>query len=217
MGHLRWQPPATPPTSRSTVVNATAFGPACPQAPNAPAVRTTLENSREDCLFLNVYAPPTESGKLLPVLVWIHGGGYGAGNGRQDMSTIINANDNKFVAVAIQYRVCSLVQDANVEYGPAQCTNAWKQLGAFGFLSSEDVAADGVVNAGILDQAFALQWIQDHIAKFGGDRDRVTISGESAGGGAVMLLTTGKSGTLGTSLFRNVSICQVSLDRAYEK
>ncbi len=58
----------------------------------------------EDCLFLNVYSPSNASGPL-PVLVWIHGGGYGAGNGREDLSTIINANHNNFVGVAIQYRV----------------------------------------------------------------------------------------------------------------
>jgi carboxylesterase type B len=53
-----------------------------------------------------VYAPTTEPGKELPVLVWIHGGGYGARNGQEDMSEIINENQNSFVGVAIQYRVC---------------------------------------------------------------------------------------------------------------
>lgn len=57
----------------------------------------------EDCLFLNVQSPP--GAKDLPVLVWIHGGGYGAGNGRQDLSAIINANNKSFVGVSIQYRV----------------------------------------------------------------------------------------------------------------
>jgi carboxylesterase type B len=57
----------------------------------------------EDCLFLNVYAP--SDAKSLPVLVWIHGGGYGYGDGTQDMSEIIAANGNGFVAVTIQYRV----------------------------------------------------------------------------------------------------------------
>jgi carboxylesterase type B len=57
----------------------------------------------EDCLYLNVYAPPNAA--KLPVLVWIHGGGYGLGDATQDMSEIINANEKGFVAVTLQYRV----------------------------------------------------------------------------------------------------------------
>lgn len=77
----------------------------CPQSlpaiPNAPYVP-----GNEDCLFLNVYAPA--NAQNLPVLVWIHGGGYGFGDGTQDMSEIINANNKGFVVVSIQYRVCPL-------------------------------------------------------------------------------------------------------------
>ena len=101
-GLLRWKAPQTP-SINLTLTPATTFGPSCPQTypavPNAPFI---LGN--EDCLFLNVYAPPT-SGKKLPVLVWIHGGGYGLGDGTQDMSEIINANKKGFLAVSIQYRV----------------------------------------------------------------------------------------------------------------
>jgi carboxylesterase type B len=61
------------------------------------------------------------------------------------------------------------------------------QLGAFGFLSSDEVYRKGVANAGLLDQQLALQWVQQYIHLFGGDRMRVTIFGESAGGGSVML------------------------------
>lgn len=60
----------------------------------------------EDCLFLNVYAPTNAS--ELPVLVYIHGGGYGAGNGSTDLSELINTNNNSFIGVVIQYRVCKL-------------------------------------------------------------------------------------------------------------
>jgi len=66
-----------------------------------PGLTSTLAD--EDCLFLNVYVPANASN--LPVLVWIHGGGYGLGNGQQDLSRIINANNNNFIGVAIQYRV----------------------------------------------------------------------------------------------------------------
>jgi carboxylesterase type B len=178
-------------------VNATTFAPQCPQAPPAPGPGAPAPSGDEDCLFLNVYAPNFEAGKKLPVLVWIHGGGYGAGNGRQDMSEIINANSNGFVAVAIQYRVSRT-------FRRQQTKTDMRQLGAFGFLSSAEVQADGALNAGILDMALALQWIQDHIGRFGGDVSRVTISGESAGGGGVMLLSIGKNGTLGDSLFSGV-------------
>ena len=76
------------------------------------------------------------------------------------------------------------------------------KLGAFGFLSSTEIQQDGALNAGILDMAFALQWVQDHIYQFGGDKSRVTVAGQSAGAGGVMLLGIAKNGTLGTSLFR---------------
>jgi len=108
VGSLRWQAPQAPVTNRSSVIPATAFQAQCPQ--NPPAVGTEITPSAaaalfstEDCLFLNVYAPANASN--LPVLVWIHGGGYGAGNGQQNLTAIINANNNSFVGVSIQYRV----------------------------------------------------------------------------------------------------------------
>lgn len=62
----------------------------------------------------------------------------------------------------------------------------------------------GTVNAGLLDTTFSLQWVQNYIGLFGGDASRVTIAGESAGGGSVMLLVTAFGGYLGSSLFSNV-------------
>lgn len=86
----------------ANITQATEFGPICPQnlpaAPGAPFIP-----GEEDCLFLNVYAPP--GAENLPVLVWIHGGGYGFGDGTQDMAEIVNDNDQQFIAVSIQYRV----------------------------------------------------------------------------------------------------------------
>ncbi len=118
--------PQTPNTSRTPVV-ASTFGPYCPQSlPQVPGAGLILGN--EDCLYLNVYAPARQgSGNIvdnvagdetkhsqagsgqaspgLPVVVWIHGGGYGEGDGTQDMSSFINTNDNGLLAIVIQYRV----------------------------------------------------------------------------------------------------------------
>jgi hypothetical protein len=71
-------------------------------------------------------------------------------------------------------------------------------------MSSDEIFRNGVVNAGLLDQQFALKWVQTYISLFGGDPTKVTISGESAGGGSVMLQTMAYGGSQGTSLFRNV-------------
>lgn len=120
----------------------------------------------EDCLFLNVFAPA--DAQDLPVLVWIHGGGYSLDEAASfDFSTQMGTNNNTYLAVVIQYR-----------------------LGAFGFLSSADVVANGVGNAGLHDMVFALQWVQKYICKFGGDPGKVTVAGQSAGAGAALLLAT---------------------------
>ncbi|KAK4148784.1 acetylcholinesterase [Chaetomidium leptoderma] len=176
-GHLRWQPPhALPLRLNAPITDAAAFGPICPQTmpavPNVPFIP-----GNEDCLFLNVYAPPNAS--KLPVLVYIHEGGYGMGDGTHDMSEIINANEKGFVAVTLQYR-----------------------LGAFGWLSSKEVKKNGAVNAGMLDQAFALAWVKLYICQFGGDPSQVTIAGESAGGGSVMYHGIALKGDLGNLLYK---------------
>ncbi|KAF2032351.1 alpha/beta-hydrolase [Setomelanomma holmii] len=144
----------------------------------------------EDCLFLNVQSPANASN--LPVLVWIHGGGYGAGSGRQDFSDLLNTNGKNFVVVSIQYR-----------------------LGPFGFLASDELYRNGVVNAGLLDQVFALQWVQTYVREFGGDPSAVTISGESAGGGSVMLMDMAYGGSLGDSLFQNSIAASPYLPKQY--
>lgn len=100
---MRWQPPQLPAAKMNApVTSAQSFGPICPQAyPSVPGVPNIPGN--EDCLFLNVYAP--ENARGLPVLVYIHGGGYGYGDSTLDMTEILQANSNAFVAITIQYRV----------------------------------------------------------------------------------------------------------------
>ena len=199
---MRWQAPQYP-ARNDTVIQAVAQPPICPQSGAAQTPAIYGFNSGpgdEDCLFLNVYAPP--NARNLPVIVWIRmlislplfikssqklilldGGGYGLFGAVYDPSQLINTNDNGFIAVVIQYR-----------------------LGAFGFLSSEDVKRKGRLNAGLLDQRFALQWVQAHIRRFGGDPHKVTIAGESAGAGAVMLQAMAYGGKQNPTLFNNVRI-----------
>ena len=100
-----------------------------------------------------------------------------------DPSELIKTSANGFITVEIQYR-----------------------LGAFGFLSSEDVKKYGKLNAGLLDQNFALQWVQKYVEKFGGDPRKVTIAGESAGAGSVMLQAMAYGGRQRTKLFNNVRL-----------
>ncbi|KAL4905499.1 hypothetical protein BDW74DRAFT_177867 [Aspergillus multicolor] len=183
VGKLRWQSPqpVRPQGNIDRVIPAVDQPPLCPQSGATGTPASYGFNSGpgdEDCLFLNVYAAPGASG--LPVLVWIHGGGYALFGATYDPSAMMNTNNNGFITVEIQYR-----------------------LGAFGFLSSEDVKDHGQLNVGLLDQRFALEWVQKHISKFGGDPGRVTVGGESAGAGAVMLQALGYGGRE-DHLFQNI-------------
>ena len=105
-GSLRWQPPQAPALNRDQILPGDQLPQRCPQSPDAPIAPGYNFTGNEDCLFLSVYAPRNATN--LPVLVWIHGGGYGAGQGNQDMSSIINTNHDSFVAVVVQYRVSRL-------------------------------------------------------------------------------------------------------------
>ncbi|XP_026237902.2 cocaine esterase-like isoform X2 [Urocitellus parryii] len=117
----------------------------------------------EDCLYLSIYAPAhARGGSNLPVMVWIHGGGLVMGSASMYDGSILSAIENVLV-VTIQYR-----------------------LGVLGFFSTGDQHATG--NWGYLDQVAALRWVQQNIAHFGGNPDRVTIFGGSAGGTSVSSL-----------------------------
>ncbi|XP_055603721.1 juvenile hormone esterase-like [Uranotaenia lowii] len=117
----------------------------------------------EDCLYLNVFVPETPKRKSLAVMMYIHGGGYFAGSSSMgEFGPDRFMDTGEVILVVIQYR-----------------------LGVFGFLSTGDGAATG--NFGLKDQTAALRWIQRNIAKFGGDPEKVTIFGQSAGGASVQM------------------------------
>ncbi|RAH80132.1 alpha/beta-hydrolase [Aspergillus japonicus CBS 114.51] len=122
----------------------------------------------EDCLYLNVIRPSGYKNGSLPVLVWIHGGGFkegGTPDKRYNLTFIVNNSviiDQPIIGVSIAYR-----------------------LGPFGFLNGDEVAASGALNLGLKDQRLALHWIKENIAGFGGDPDKITIYGQSAGSESV--------------------------------
>jgi para-nitrobenzyl esterase len=158
VGTLRWKPPQAPSPGQGSIVAAT-IGHTCTQG------RAT---DSEDCLFLNIYTPSTATARSkLPVFIWIHGGALVNGAGSDyDPSVMVAQND--IIVVTINYR-----------------------LGSLGFLAASVLAATGpnsfqnvgdAGNYGLMDQQFAMAWVHDNIAAFGGDREAVTIGGESAGG-----------------------------------
>ena len=163
VGELRWKPPQ-PIASWKQVRNSTVFGPSCPQPTQQDAGKFS-----EDCLYLNVWTTAKSPAERLPVMVWIHGGAFNIGSGSQPEYDGRNLAGKGVVVVTINYR-----------------------LGPLGFLVhpllSKESAQDTSGNYGLLDQIAALKWVQRNIAAFGGDPDRVTIFGESAGSKSVTLL-----------------------------
>ncbi|KAJ6508688.1 Alpha/Beta hydrolase protein [Mycena sanguinolenta] len=182
-GPLRFQAPS-PPATVEGVQQAFNDPPMCYQgtfgaSPTNPFTPRDIEET-EDCLFLSVYTPSLNPPALLPTIVWIHGGGYVLGfAGQYDGADLVQESNNEVVVVIIQYR-----------------------LGLFGFLAGEQVKEGGALNAGLLDQDFALRWVHDHIDKFGGDRNLVTIWGESAGAGSVLQQVVAHNGATTPKLFR---------------
>ncbi|EJD05094.1 alpha/beta-hydrolase [Fomitiporia mediterranea MF3/22] len=165
LGDLRFRAPA--PLDENVVNNtnvpitdARNWGPPCIQQPAQVGI------GEEDCLTLNVWKPSdAKEGDKLPVIVYIHGGGFFAGAPQGfPLYDLVNQSNPKIVAVSVAYR-----------------------LNLFGFLSGSSVQADGDLNAGLLDQRAALEWVKRHIASFGGDPDQVTIDGESAGGASIVM------------------------------
>ncbi len=169
VGNLRWRAPS-PPLRWNDVRDATHYGSRCMQGRNA-ALDMVFQDSgeSEDCLYLNVFAPADAKAKSkLPVMFWIHGGGYLGGSGSEPRHNGDFLPTKGVVLVTINYR-----------------------LGVFGFLATKELAdeAGGAAgNYGLLDMVAALEWVRDNIEHFGGDPRNVTIFGESAGSFAVSTL-----------------------------
>jgi para-nitrobenzyl esterase len=165
LGPLRWTPPKPYGLFHDLVLQATQFGGVCPQLGTFGEAFGT-----EDCLVLNVYTPANElvddllkdHGRGLPVMVWIHGGALTGGAGQfYDPTPLMKKG---VILVTINYR-----------------------LGYLGFFAQSALDAEHHLagNYGLMDQQLALKWVQNNIKGFGGDPDRVTIFGESAGGQSV--------------------------------
>lgn len=182
VGALRWEPPAPVP-AWTGARDATRPGPRCVQ--DAATDLDPGRSSSEDCLNLNVWTPPS-SNELRPVLVWIHGGGFVNGSGDVYDARRMASRGN-IVVVTINYR-----------------------LGALGFLAHPALGQPGAVgNYGLADQQAALRWVRDNIAAFGGDPDKVTIGGESAGGMSVCdhLVAPGSAGLFRAAIIQSAP-CQ---------
>ncbi|MEO7386506.1 MAG: carboxylesterase family protein [Gammaproteobacteria bacterium] len=169
VGEQRWRPPQ-PVVPWSGVRSAIDYAPSCAQPVSAIFQLPSGGNgtaTSEDCLTLNVWSPNTRPATPLPVMVWIHGGGFSQGSGNLAGLNGTALPLQGVVVVTVNYR-----------------------LAMFGFLAHPELARPGdpVGNYGLLDAAAALGWVQRNIAAFGGDPRRVTLFGESAGADAVNYL-----------------------------
>jgi len=168
VGDLRWKTPQ-PPAKWKGERDATSFGSHCAQGPVYEDMVFQDGVESENCLFLNVYAPAGATGKSrLPVMFWIHGGGYEGGASSEPRHNGDFLPTKGVVLVTINYR-----------------------LGVFGFLATADLAKEGngtAGNYGVFDMVAALQWVKANIGQFGGDPQNVTIFGESSGSYAVSSL-----------------------------
>jgi para-nitrobenzyl esterase len=159
VGELRWQLPQSV-SKWDGIRDATRLGPRCLQ--DLVGDIEVGRQTDEDCLNLNVWTPASESEEPRPVMVWIHGGAFVSGSGGVYDARRLAARGD-IIVVTINYR-----------------------LGTLGFLAHPALGPPGEVgNYGLADQQAALEWVRDNIAQFGGDPDKVTIAGESAGGMSV--------------------------------
>ncbi len=177
------------------VRDAIAFAPMAPQLERAANADAPMLGG-EDCLAVNVWAPPVERGARLPVMVWVHGGGFFRGAASEPLYDGASFARHGLVFVSLQYR-----------------------LGIDGFLLFEDEAADGTApaNRGLLDLLAALRWVSEHISAWGGDPAQVTVFGQSAGAGALacVLGMPASRGLLHRAILQSPSVaCQTPHEAA---
>ena len=168
MGDLRWKEPQ-PVKSWDGVRKADHFGPRAMQRPVFGDMNFRSDGISEDCLYLNVWTPAKSPSERLPVLVYFYGGGLVAGDGSEYRYDGESMARRGIVSLTVNYR-----------------------LSLFGFFAYPELTKESPHhssgNYGYMDQAAALQWVHDNIAAFGGDPDKVTIAGESAGSISVSAL-----------------------------
>ena len=161
VGDLRWKAPQ-PAKDWKGVLETKKFGPKPVQANVFGDMVSRSDGMSEDCLYLNVWTPINKSDEPLPVLVYFYGGGFVAGDASEPRYDGASMVQKGMVAVTVNYR-----------------------LNIFGFYAHPELSKEAPYKAsgnyGLLDQSLALQWVQDNIAAFGGDPEKVTIAGESAG------------------------------------
>jgi len=165
VGELRWKPPQ-PVKAWKGVKQTAQFGPRCMQQALFGDMAFRSNGMSEDCLYLNVWTPAKSGKEKLPVLVYFFGGGFMAGDGSEPRYDGESMATKGIVSLTVNYR-----------------------LGVFGFMAHPELTKESPQHASgnyaLLDQSAALKWVQQNIAKFGGDPKRVTIAGESAGSLAV--------------------------------
>ena len=170
IGELRWRPPQ-PAKPWTEVRSAAKFAPDCLQVPFPSDAAPLSASLSEDCLYVNVWAPAASGSKKLPVMVWIYGGGFVNGGTSPAVYDGTKFAEDGTVFVSLNYRV-----------------------GRFGFFAHPALSRENPKephgNYGYMDQIAALQWVKRNIAAFGGDPGNVTVFGESAGGGSVLMLLT---------------------------
>jgi len=168
VGALRWKAPQPAPQWKG-VRDALEFGPRCMQGRIYNDMVFRDKGPSEDCLYLNVWTPSTSAKGRLPVMVWIYGGGFGAGAASEPRQDGENLAKKGVAVVSMNYR-----------------------LNVFGFFAHAELAKESGHNSagnyGLLDQVAALEWVHKNIAGFGGDPANVTIFGESAGSFSVSAL-----------------------------